>query len=1000
MAKIKFCPWLFILAGILTLGWCTVFAQPSVDNPGTRFDIIEDFESGSVSLQSWLTEDVSPSSWQLTTSDTYNGSAYSLQLYGNTWKQEMITPVIVDSLDVFQVAAKTVSGAKVQGIGFSDGTHVIFYSLSGTLVMNIEQWVPVYQGAFDNNVWNLYQLPIADDWYSLFDYLPVITSVIYVNDLDGVSNRNFFVDFVLNISSDIDVAPEVQITHQITLQGERNNGMRDVGVQFFSTVTDPDSDTFLYEWDFGDSLSSTETNPYHNYLVEDDHPYTVSLKVTDSAGKWGLGSCQIAVDAGTGTLPIRMNFVGDIMLARRYDQAGGIIPTQGVNAIFAPTLDLLGNAADVTVANLEVVLTDQGEHHPTKSVYYRGNPANVSGLVYAGIDVVNLANNHVIDYGWEGFEQMRGLLDANDLIYSGAGEDSYEAYTPAFINRSGLNIAFLASCDRTGQYNNAQPYLQAGYDKYGFAYMTPYYMLQQLAAVDGVADLKVMELHSGSEYSLAPGSGYDKNNPFTGDDQDEDYNPKTDVPHMWDVAIRHFAIDSGADLVIVHHSHIIQAFEVYQGKLICHSLGNFIFDLDYPETMPSMIFYADADESGFSNYKVVPIYIDDYIPKRATGQLGKYILDYIAQCSTQFNTKVLVDYNDVTATIPVNDTDTQISAYNYNYNQTLTPVTGLGKVTAPFKLPRYGSINAVNAIEPVSDAQYRLGAETIWYGNFEDEGSTLWSVDTFSTTDVLDGQRAAMIAPSSGQTNTNTISQRCKWYDNTKKYTLHGWIKTRNASNVNIIVRYYNSRTSGILSTENLTTNITGSTSWTWYYKELTIPTDAWYYDIRLTCTNAGGTNVYALFDNVGLIEWTPWTTFQPMNSIPNPNNYYWMQVLTNENPKSVNVLFTEQRYTATDQRKDSVPSLSSDLKVYPNPFSESANISFSVAVKGKTTLSIYNLRGQKVRTLIDGDLPDGKHNLTWDGRDEKNQREGSGIYLLRLEQDCRSEVHKIILLH
>ena len=62
-------------------------------------------------------------------------------------------------------------------------------------------------------------------------------------------------------------------------------------------------------------------------------------------------------------------------------------------------------------------------------------------------------------------------------------------------------------------------------------------------------------------------------------DEEENYSPFIDVPHMWDREIRHFAIDNGADLVIVHHPHVIQGFEVYNEKLIAHSLGNFVFDL-------------------------------------------------------------------------------------------------------------------------------------------------------------------------------------------------------------------------------------------------------------------------------------------------------------------------------------------------------------------------------------------------------------------------------------
>ncbi|HPH60695.1 MAG TPA: CapA family protein, partial [Candidatus Syntrophosphaera sp.] len=576
-----------------------------------------------------------------------------------------------------------------------------------------------------------------------------------------------------------------------------------------------------------------------------------------------------------------------------------------------------------------------------------------------------------------------------------------QAYTPSFINRSGLNLAFLASSDRTGQYNNAQPYLQAGYNKPGFAYMTPYYIQQQLNAVDDVADLKIVEMHGGSEYSLTPGSGYDKAaNPFLGDDQDEDYAPKTDVPHLWDIAIRHWAVDAGADLVVVHHPHIIQGFEVYQGKVIAHSLGNFVFDLDYPETMPSLIFSADADHSGFSNFLVHPIYIDGYIPKPATGQLGIHILDYLAMRSRELNTLVMVDNNRMSASVVVDDSQLQTSSHPYTYNLLLEPVTGQGNVSKPLKLPRYGSISAVNAIEPVGSADYRLGAEAIWYGNFEDEGSSLWDVEAWSTTDVFDGARSALIAPPAGQTRTATIKNRCKLYDNTKKYILHGWIKTVNATAANILLRYYNSRTGYLLGSVSLTADIDGNTDWTWYHQEVTFPANAWYYDIRLTCTGSASGQTQALFDNVGLIEWTPWTAWEANSSVINPNDYYWLQVRTPENPKSVNVHLTERRYNPLPDRSKPLPPASLELAVYPNPFRDSAQLVFDVGGKGPVSLVVYNLRGQKVAVLAEGELPAGKHQLAWNGKDRQGHRVASGLYFIRLEQNGRAVSRKAVLLH
>ena len=97
----------------------------------------------------------------------------------------------------------------------------------------------------------------------------------------------------------------------------------------------------------------------------------------------------------------------------------------------------------------------------------------MSGLIYAGIDVVSLANNHILDYMETGMIQTMNILNEAGILHSGAGLNSYEAYSPAFKSVKGQTIAFLSSSDRTGQYNNYQPFLHAGENKSGFAYMTP-----------------------------------------------------------------------------------------------------------------------------------------------------------------------------------------------------------------------------------------------------------------------------------------------------------------------------------------------------------------------------------------------------------------------------------------------------------------------------------------------------------------------------------------------
>lgn len=984
---------IFITALIIMVS--SLFAVPA------RYTTIENFESGSVSLSSFGSEDISPASWSLDQTNTYNSSQYALKLSGNTWKQQSITPLALSQDAVLQAAIYN-SGynARIQGIGFSNGPHTLFYSMDGTATLNIEQWVTVYQGAFSLNSWNLYQLPISDDWWAYFDELPVITSIIYINDLDSGSGTVWFDDICL-LTTEIPAAPQVSVSYNMGPTNRLSGSIRNVTVNFFSNVIDPDSNIFTYRWDFGDSTYSTLANPVHTYTCTDDHPYTVLLKVTDNTDCWGLASCSVNIDQGLTSLPVTMNFVGDIMIAREYEQNGGIVQTQGVNAIFQPTKYLLGDAADITVANLEVVLTNQGTAHPTKSVVYRGNPNNINGLVYAGIDIVSTANNHTLDYGLTGMQQMIDSLNVKGILHSGSGANTYEAYTPAFINRNGLNIAFLRSSDRTGQYNNAQPYLQAGYNKPGFALFTPYYVNEQIEAVEDIADLKIVEMHGGSEYSLSPGSGYDKSQPFADEIQDEDYEYYTDVPHMWDVAMRHYAVDNGADLVIVHHPHILQGLEIYNGKLIAHSLGNFVFDLDYPETMPSMILYADADFNGFSNYRIVPCYIDRLIPRRAEAKLGTHILDYLAKRSRDMGTYLYVDKDNVTARVIE---DSASVSFTPAITQLLVLVDSLSTDTyasEPLKLMRNGSISSLDYVYPNAGWQGRLGQEMVWMGNMEDEGSTLFNPnlnnETYDTIYSHEGLRSLKIVAGDNAESV-PLKNRMKWYDNSKKYTLHAWIRTRGAADVNVSISYFSSRTAyNPVATEYLlATALSGTNEWMFYSKEITIPSNCSYFNIL--CRVGSGT---AWFDEVGLIEWTPWQDIASLQNIPVPNDYYWLQVKGTENPKCISLQYTEKDMAILPIFREAAPSTNivTGLANYPNPFNPETTISFNLKQDTDVELSVYNIKGQKVKQLLKGDLAKGNHKVTWNGRDKNDTPVGSGVYFYKITASGKTKTNKFILL-
>lgn len=86
-------------------------------------------------------------------------------------------------------------------------------------------------------------------------------------------------------------------------------------------------------------------------------------------------------------------------------------------------------------------------------------------------------------------------------------------------------------------------------------------------------------------------------------------------------------------------------------------------------------------------------------------------------------------------------------------------------------------------------------------------------------------------------------------------------------------------------------------------------------------------------------------------------------------------------------------------LKNYPNPFNPQTTISFELSEKGFTKLEIYNIKGQKVKDLVQGNLNAGKHDFVWDGKNNSNNKVASGVYFYSLTHENRSLVKKMIAL-
>jgi poly-gamma-glutamate capsule biosynthesis protein CapA/YwtB (metallophosphatase superfamily) len=275
---------------------------------------------------------------------------------------------------------------------------------------------------------------------------------------------------------------------------------------------------------------------------------------------------------------IRMAFVGDVLLG---EYVGTLMKRHGYDYPYAHVRSLLQDA-DVTAANLETSVTGEREKPGIKQYEFRSPPEALPAFADAGFDLVNLANNHSLDFGEEGLRDTIRYLRDNTIEFVGAGEDAYEAYAPVFVEKNGLKIAFLG-LSRVIPFGE----WKAGKNKMGLAETYDYTRpVEEIKKAKESADLVVVMVHWGEERKLQA-----------------DPLKQTELGRRF--------IDAGADLIIGSHPHVLQGIEGYKGKWIVYSLGNFIFTKSKdPLTYESGILYAECGKTGECSIQLVPMKAD------------------------------------------------------------------------------------------------------------------------------------------------------------------------------------------------------------------------------------------------------------------------------------------------------------------------------------------------------------------------------------------------------
>ena len=212
--------------------------------------------------------------------------------------------------------------------------------------------------------------------------------------------------------------------------------------------------------------------------------------------------------------------------------------------IFGDILPVIKDA-DFSITNLECPLTDTIVPIDKTGPALSASPECINSLAFAGFDLVTLANNHILDQGYNGLKDTLDICQRNSIETVGAGLTKENACKVFYVSLDNTKIAFIAIAENE--------WSTIGYYDYGANALDPVDNYYAIVEAKKNADIVIVMAHGGHEMYQLPTIRMQKT--------------------------YRFFIDIGADFVIGHHTHCVSGYENYKNKTIIYSLGNFIFDL-------------------------------------------------------------------------------------------------------------------------------------------------------------------------------------------------------------------------------------------------------------------------------------------------------------------------------------------------------------------------------------------------------------------------------------
>jgi poly-gamma-glutamate capsule biosynthesis protein CapA/YwtB (metallophosphatase superfamily) len=259
-------------------------------------------------------------------------------------------------------------------------------------------------------------------------------------------------------------------------------------------------------------------------------------------------------------------------------------------------------STDFSVANLECVICDTSLRPVTKQFVFQANPEWLSTVHDNGITHVTVANNHSFDFGAEGLHQTITNLKRFEILPIGYNAENTADCLPTLIDKAEIHLAIFSSCFL--QQNNT---------------LTCHETASILS--DNIRLFK--KAHPGYFVFVCLHWGVELKS----------------TPTVEQIEQAHLIINAGADAIIGNHPHVVQTIEVFKGKYIFYSIGNFIFDNNHPPSNTGIFSIFSLSKNGIGPVEIMPFTIVHSKPILMTNQESKLFMKEIDSVSNKIKLK-------------------------------------------------------------------------------------------------------------------------------------------------------------------------------------------------------------------------------------------------------------------------------------------------------------------------------------------------------------------------